>query len=335
MSLALYLSSMRSLAARFSNNSWVAVLFGLAVLNATKGIADGGLLSYRVLPSLIVIAALVTTPNCLQMARRTPAWLLAGGAVLTAYLLLWRMWSPAEASEPWQAFTAYLALLCIPALLAWKPFDILREQCVRPALHAAVLLIATGVVAQQYVADARQGTGLLWKPLDGDYRALYVDPATLQLRTWRVGGQRPFDVYRQAGDDPLKPRHLLLARAGHSAPAQFALAILSGRERAGPGVSRAVTPPWRLQASGLRTRRPDLRVVSLNASTAALTGAFNADGQLAQNNYYCLLHGLSAQLRAAGLDSFTLAPLRDQADLDSVLSGQVERTLSAGNLQAH
>jgi hypothetical protein len=45
--------------------------------------------------------------------------------------------------------------------------------------------------------------------------------------------------------------------------------------------------------------------------------------------------GLSAQLRAAGLASFTVAPLRDRADLDSLLSGTAERTLSAGNVQAH
>ena len=332
MALALYLGSLRGLTARFGNNAWVTVLYALAVLNAAKGVADGGLLSYRVLPSLIVIAALASTRDCRQMAQRTPAWLAGGGALLGAYLLLWRSLSPAEASEPCAAFFAYIALLSVPALLAWKPFDTLREQCVRPALHAAVLVVALSVVAQQYSADARDGTGLLWKPLPDGYRALYVDPDSLGTSAWDIGGQRPLDVYLRAGDDPLKPRHVLIIGSAQAPPAEFALAILGGSEGTAARTTLA-TPPWRLRASGIRTRRDDLRIVALSAATPALAGAFAAAGQLAQNNYYCLLHGLSAQLRAAGLASFTLAPLRDAADLDSVLHGAAERRLSAGNVR--
>jgi hypothetical protein len=332
-SLALYVNSLRGLAARFGNNVWVTILYALAVLNAAKGVADGGLLSYRVLPSLIVIAALVTTRNCRQMAQRTPAWLAGGGALLGAYLLLWRSLSPVDASEPFAAFFAYIALLSVPALLAWKPFDTLREQCVRPALHGAVLVVALSVVAQQYSSDAREGTGLLWKPLAQGYRALYVDPGSLATSTWDIGGQRPLDVYLRAGDDPLKPRHVLIIGRAQAPPAEFALAILGGSEGSAARNTLA-TPPWRLHASGIRTHRDDLRIISLSAATPALAGAFAAAGQLAQNNYYCLLHGLSAQLRAAGLGSFTLAPLRDEADLDSVLHGAAKRTLSAGNVRA-
>ena len=69
----------------------------------------------------------------------------------------------------------------------------------------------------------------------------------------------------------------------------------------------------------------DLRVLSVDAGRAPLEGAFAAEGQLARNNYYCLLHGLSLQLRTAGLASFTLMPLRDRVDLTRLLARRAAR----------
>ncbi|MFO1465982.1 MAG: hypothetical protein U1F35_06020 [Steroidobacteraceae bacterium] len=288
------------LARRFVSSRWLLLLAGLATLNAVKGIIDGGLLTYRALPSLLVLAALVTSPDITVLARRAPRWIGYGCLGLLAYALAWTALAPVDAQEPVTAFTDFLALLAIPVLLAWRA-SAPAARVVR-AVHAvrlAALLIAGLFVAGQYRDDATQGTGLLWRPLPSDYRAWLIDPRSRQPRELPAAGRRPFDVYRAAGADPLKPRHVMITRTPQ-APVQsrFAFAVLV---------------------------EEDLRVLSVDAGRAPLEGAFAAEGQLARNNYYCLLHGLSLQLRTAGLANFTLMPLRDRVDLTRLLARRAAR----------
>jgi len=309
VALLSYVVLLRRLATRFDSNPWVLILFGLAVLNAAKAIIDGGLLTYRVPPALIATAALAFSADLPSLRRRSAYWLGLGAVVLGLYAWLWMRLSPSDAWDPFIAFVQFGALLGIAAICA----DKIRSPLRVAGLAALLLIVAAG-----YGQDAMQGTGRLLSVLPGDYRAIVIDFATLQVQEFAVGGRRPLEIYRQFGDDPLKPKHVLLASATvGTAPATFPFAVLSGaaRDSSGPRIA-----PWRLRAASVQSRRPDLRLLAIDADTDLLRGGFVGSDYFARGNYYCLLHGFAAQLRAAGLQTFTMIPLRNHVDRDILMS---------------
>jgi hypothetical protein len=309
-----YLWVLPRVVARFESRLWTGVLFGVATLNAAKAVIDGGLLSYRSVPAMLFVAVLVLPVNRQQLRRQATWWLLGSIALLGVYMAIWQRLAPAESHEALQAFIEFLALLVLLAALANREF---------PARRLALGGLAV-VAAVAYAHTAVMGCGLLLRPLANDYRAVVVNLQTLTTHSEAVGGRRPLDIYRQWGDDPLKPRHVFILRSDtHQAAFPISLAVIAQLARRSSALHEAsANAPWAVHGMPDQAPRPGLRIVVLETGKA-LQGAFAAEGVLAQNNYYCLLHGFAAQLHAAGLQRFTFVPLRDRADRDALRAVRV------------
>ena len=197
-----YLWMLPRVAARFDSPPWAAVLFGVAVLNAAKAIIDGGLLSYRSVPALLVVAMFVWPASREQWRRRALPWSVGSLALLATYVAIWQRLAPADSHEALQAFVEFLALLALLAALAFRNF---------PARRVALAGLST-IVAMAYASSFVLGSGLLLQPLGAGYVAVVVDLPTLAAHTEPAAGRLPIDVYRQWGDDPLKPRHVFIMR---------------------------------------------------------------------------------------------------------------------------
>jgi len=306
-----YLWMLPRVAARFDSPPWAAVLFGVAVLNAAKAIIDGGLLSYRSVPALLVVAMFVWPASREQWRRRALPWSVGSLALLATYVAIWQRLAPADSHEALQAFVEFLALLALLAALAFRNF---------PARRVALAGLST-IVAMAYASSFVLGSGLLLQPLGAGYVAVVVDLPTLAAHTEPAAGRLPIDVYRQWGDDPLKPRHVfILRRRPGEQPLPLSFAVIAQAAGGTNAVGAAdASAPWAVRGMRADTQRANLRIVVLETGSS-LQGAFAAEGVLAQNNYYCLLHGFAAQLRSAGLERFAFVPLRDRADRDALLA---------------
>jgi hypothetical protein len=327
LSLLAYLWLLPRVVADFDGRIGVGLLFGIASLNAIKAIVDGGLLTYRCLPALLVAGCIALAPRRMALRQYTLAWSVAALLLGCFCVAGWLAPGSEGRTEALVATAEFVALLALVAALAWPGVAPDGSLRMRFGTGRSVLVAIAGVIViHGYLREAREGVGLLLAPLANDYRAVVFDPQTLATRSVPAGGRRPIDVYREFGDDPLKPRHVFLARGGggggEGERAAFPIAVLAERSVHGGDVASGA---WLLRAAGVRSVRTDLRVVIVDAATPTLQGSFAAEGMLAQNNYYCLLHGLAAQLHGAGLRQFAFVPLRDAADLRAVAGDPAPR----------
>ncbi|MFO1378026.1 MAG: hypothetical protein U1F14_13605 [Steroidobacteraceae bacterium] len=310
--LGAYLRLLPGVVARAGGSRWIAVLFALATLNAVKTIVDGGLLTYRCAPALFIAAALALNDGPASLRRRAPGLVAAFIALVAVYAIGWRSLAPEGSRESLHSFVLVIASLAVPALGAWASGATRGWRRVAPGIAALL-------VALFWVRDSAATLHALFTPLPAGATALHFDPRSLASEHRAIGGRSASDVYAALGEDPLKPRHVLLLGPEAVTPApRFPLLVIAR----GEGPHRAVAvPPWVVTQGATPSSRSDARLLVLGTTPGPVARAFSVEPFLQQNNYYVLLHGLAAELRAAGLRSFVFVPLRDAADLAALRPG--------------
>lgn len=283
------------------------LLFAFCALNSLKTIVDGGPLTYRFAPVLAVLLVMLPAlsnlgPRLGRAAALLALVLLAGSGALSLAL------AGPQAGEALSGLLVTLAVIGALSAWAWHP----AAPALRRLRTGATLLCASVIGAA--LASALIGTPLaMLAPLPDDTQATVCRPPGVDCVRHAVGGQRAFDVYRQAGDDPLKPRHTLLAKPQDDGVSRLLLAVVPLRlQPATPRPAAAVD----VQA---RQALPHGAGVLVEARSNTLPVIFNASaGPFTAANYHVFLHLAAATLRAQGPAEFIMAPVRGDADAQAL-----------------
>lgn len=281
----------------------LGLLFSFCALNAAKTIVDGGPLTYRFAP--VLAALLWWLPGMLGLARRWQRLALAAGlaALMVSAWLSWRLAGP-QAGEALEGAATTLAILGALAAWGWHPATAHGRR-----LRTAAAAVGLAGVMGSTAAALLGSPAALLLPLPDGMQATSCLPAQA-CRSLPVAGLRAFDVYRSLQDDPLKPRHTLLAHQRDvGAPSQLLMAIQPLRtEQAGR------LPGNPVQVDVLQAL-PGGAGVLVSARTDTLPRIFQASpGPFTAANYHVFLHLSAASLRAQGLVDMTMAPLRHHRD---------------------
>jgi len=304
LSLAAYFFLLPAILRRHRFHGLVFFLYVYASAGCLKTMVDGGPLTYRFLPSFLVLVAVCFARDLqhLQTAFRKQARLI--GLALVLYLLLWKALSPDDFLLTLGSFNFLLLFYLLLVLLLYPPPN--RRRWVRQAAVVACLGLVLAGYAFEYSVSLRP----FFARIDEHWTVARMDPVSLRLEdvTRESMGLRVHEVYRQYGNDPRKPRDLLVAGKGEPDCSGF-LFVLKPLEVAG---SVGGFPDSRLLR--VRDLRPSPVVagglqVSLEVRES-MPAIFCAEGDaLTRNNYYCCLHLIGAFLGRAGLPEFVLFPV--------------------------
>lgn len=274
----------------------VTAMLAACSLIAVKAIADGGLLTYGVGPAMAVIAFVLAPELGL---RRGPRLALLLGAGVLAHVALWagaRSQGQFEALASWAGLVGALAALSALAG-PWRRRPAARAVAWAAGLPFLLLSLGGALLA---------GPGRLQAPLPAGTRATVCDLQTLACTSRSVQGESALQVYADAGDDPLKPRRVLIWRQGLDDPGSGVVSLLAV-------VRPMAFGPQRADAAKLLEVRPLRRVTGtdnlwLGLRSQALPRV-HADppAPFGDHNHAVLQHLIAAQLRAQGLHGFTLA----------------------------
>lgn len=279
------------------------LLFAFCALNGIKTIADGGPLTYRFAPVLAVLLWLL--PATLRMgvlARR--GGLAAAGAVLLLSGGVSVALAGPQVDEMLHGLAATLAVLGALAAWAWRP-----ARSSGQGLRGTLLLGCTlGVLASLGASLIATPLALL-APLPDGMRATVCRREVSGCVRSSVAGQRAFDVYRQAGDDPLKPRHTLLSTGPDADRSRLLFAVHPIDTRPPEALRHH---PVSVQPHGALPGGSGVLVEALSTTLPTVFDA--APSAFSSANYYVFLHLAAAELRAQGLAAFLLAPLRSESD---------------------
>lgn len=283
-----------------------ALLFGFCALSCIKTIADGGPLTYRFVPAAAVLCLLLgSLAGWPGPVLRRLAW--GGVLAVAAYLGLWATLSPEPGVSALTGMGFSLAVMAGLGLCLQRPHSPAR-RAMRPML--VFVCASMGVVG---VASSLLGTAAtLLLPLDSEMRAVVcrADACVQQ----DAGGRTAFEVYRQAGDDPLKPRHTFIAPLSSFGPTVRLVSVVRPLTTRTPA-ARPAAPVQALPIEQL----PGAANVLVELTAAGLPQVFGGTPHAFGNrNYHVFLHRAAATLRAQGLQGFVLSPLRDPADLHAL-----------------
>lgn len=262
-----------------------------------KTLLDGGVLSYRVPPSLLLLGSLLRAPDRAGLARfwRGPGWKIAL-ALLAAYLALWLRLS---AERPIPSLGGLLFTLGFYGLLlAW--------------LIASLRPLA-GLLAGLYLGfnlwvDARLNLLPYLEMAGPEHRMVLLDalgrPTPVDLEG--MGGRPLVEVYARLGEDPLKPRRLLVWREAAAGSRELDCAI-QPLSLAGAGGRLESTPA--LELTGARPLADGRLLLGLATPPGLAPILVRGEGDaLSRANYYVYLHQLDGILRRAGWREYILIP---------------------------
>lgn len=278
------------------------VFFAFCAWSCIKTSLDGGPLTYRFGPALFgLVFMLLLLGDAPQAWRR--GLLRAALPAGLGYLAWWTAFVDEPGSEAIGGFGSTLALLALLGAWAWRAQDGRQRWTRRLVIGAAGLAVAGSVFASLV-----SNLGALLLPLPVAAHATACDLKALTCRSWPVGGSTALDVYRQAGDDALKPRHTMIAETPGTTENRLALVVhplRTGAAQPATGLIRVHTVAS-LPGSGN---------VAIELHTTSLPRVFGPQPTpLSSRNYHVFLHLSAAQLRAQGLQGFVMAPLRHAAD---------------------
>jgi hypothetical protein len=177
------------------------------------------------------------------------------------------------------------------------------------ALRPLLLFVCASIVVVSLAASLLGTVAALLLPLDAGMRAV-VCRAQACVRQ-DVTGQSAFEVYRRAGDDPLKPQHTFIAPgASFGAPVRLAVVVRPLQTQVAD--SRPAAP---VRAEPVEQLAGAANVL-VELTAAELPQIFGGTPHpFGNRNYHVFLHRAAATLRSQGLATFVLSPLRDDADL--------------------
>ncbi|MBC7779248.1 MAG: hypothetical protein H7125_04010 [Proteobacteria bacterium] len=334
------LVALPSIADRYRWHPVALALYGFAAMNCLKTVVDGGLLTYRLPPSALVLTLLVTARDREDLVLLARRYGLAALCALVAYVAAWAAISQDGLGAAFSGFLG-VSLLYAFGLLCWA----FRNE-VRAAVRWTALAVTAGYLGLGYLQDASSGIGLLLRALPDDARVVVIDPVERGAHdaSAAVRGQTPLAIYRRFGDDPMKPKRVLidprpvpLQTRGATAPERdfaFALRVIEGggepaRDRPdAPGPPAALdakpTPSiYQLWGATRSANRINTAVFVFRTASSEIPGFYAADSnQLGHNNFYVHLHQVAATLRAQGLEEFVLMPLHTTRDRDLFIAAR-------------
>lgn len=327
--LAAALAAAPGIARRHDWHPAAIALFAFAALNCLKTVVDGGALADRLPPSLLMLALMACARDTTHLRTLVRRHGLPAAGLLAAFAWAWT----AVARDGWSvAIPGFVTLIVLYGLglLCWA----FREQA-RAGVRFAALAVGLGYLGQGYLADAISGIGMLLRPLPAQARIVVVDAEGRVARdaSEAMRGATPLAVYRRFGDDPMKPRRVLIEADPPASEAAAALGDAAagrpGREFAfalrfinGQPAAAAATPGglYSLLSAVRVTDRTNTAVFLFRTASPRIPPFFSgASTELGRNNFYVHLHLVTAALRAQGLDEFVLMPLIDPADRDLFL----------------
>lgn len=282
----------------------MTLLYVYCAFNCVKVIADGGPLTYRFLPVLIVLACILAATTGVRR-ERIVAMACSGLVLLVLYVAFWAAVSQDPGGSAIGDFGETAATIALLLALAWRPATPVQRLVRRATAGITAVAVAVGVVISLATTPL-----LLLVPLDAAARVAVCDLQSLACLQRSVAGERPIDVYRDAGDDALKPHRTMIFRAGDEGPSRLLLVVHPLRTTAARPVTGGAVAVRPMQA----TARPGGVLVEA-AAGADLPRLFGSGpAPFTNSNYYVFLHLIAARLRSQGLVDFAAVPLRDPAD---------------------
>jgi len=285
------------LMARLDWHPAAVILYLVTSSLCLKTLLDGGPLSYRVPPSALLLASLLLTTNRehLQGFWCGPGWKLA--FVLTAaYLLLWMQLS---AERPIPSIGGLLFTLGVYGLLLVWLIGRLRWMLAMPLLLYLGLNIWVDARLNLLPYLERFGPQHRVAVLQADGGINLPTPALLQGIALR-------DVYARLGEDPLKPRRVLIWRqhetGSHNLESVVQLLALAGR-------TGKLIPAAGLKLSNIRLVGPGRLSLRVTAPAQLAPILIHGEGDvLSRANYYVYLHALNGLLLRAGWHEYIMIP---------------------------
>jgi len=285
------------LMARLDWHPAAVILYLVTSSLCLKTLLDGGPLSYRVPPSALLLASLLLTTNRehLQGFWCGPGWKLA--FVLTAaYLLLWMQLS---AERPIPSIGGLLFTLGVYGLLLVWLIGRLRWMLAMPLLLYLGLNIWVDARLNLLPYLERFGPQHRVAVLQADGGITLPTPALLQGIALR-------DVYARLGEDPLKPRRVLIWRqhetGSHNLESVVQLLALAGR-------TGKLIPAAGLKLSTIRLVGPGRLSLRVTAPAQLAPILIHGEGDvLSRANYYVYLHALNGLLLRAGWHEYIMIP---------------------------
>lgn len=285
------------LMARLDWHPAAVILYLVTSSLCLKTLLDGGPLSYRVPPSALLLASLLLTTSREHLQRfwRGPGWKLA--FVLTAaYLLLWMQLS---AERPIPSIGGLLFTLGIyGCLLVWL-IGRIRWLLALPLLLYLGLNVWVDARLNLLPYLERFGPQHRVAVLQADGGITLPTPSLYQGVALR-------EVYARLGEDPLKPRRVLIWRqhetGSHDLESVVQLIGLAGR-------TGKLIPVAGLRLSDIRLVGPERLGFRMTAPEQLAPILIHGEGDvLSRANYYVYLHALNGLLLRAGWHEYIMIP---------------------------
>lgn len=282
---------------RYQSSGTVFLLYIIAGAMCLKTMVDGGPLTYRFAPSMLILSSLALSRNRESLSAfwqgRGLAWSVAACLPL---MVLW-VW---VGGESWPSSIGPFMVLCALytlLLLRLRP----RRGWFGKAATVGMLVYLVVFAAAQYMINLRP----LLLPVDESLRVTVVDLESFTARdvTMQSMGLPVYQVYESNGNSVFKPESVFFWRQGDQGigEAAFLAQIMETHGPAGRFPAQdllSLKPVAVRQGAFLFTAmaRPPMPPL-LSASLATV---------LTRNNYYCTIHLLGNLLHASGLREFVL-----------------------------
>jgi len=282
----------------YGHRPTLVVLFFVSAATATKSIFDGGLLAFAVPPSILLLATFVACPDDRAWSRfwMQKGWMVALG-LLVGYGSLW----------------IYLSTEAAPQVGAWLFLVVVMLLLMTPSWRgrwawASRLTLLTYLWGNAYL-DSNANLMPLLSAVGPGHRAAVFDPAgaahAKAIAPWH--GQPVFKLYLALGDDPWKPRKVLIWEAPAPGLQQMAVSVhlLDIARQQGQLLP---TPSLRLSHIAPAGKEWIDMVFQSTADGLPPLLPFGMASVLSRNNYYVWLYQTDLLLRRAGWTSYILLP---------------------------
>lgn len=305
LALGLFFCYLPQVLHRYQYNIPIFLLFFFSFSGCLKSMVDGGPLTYRFFPSLIVFMSLVTAKNTEDLLRQ---WRGRWGGIFIITILplivLWQYLSPEQGTTALAPFLFLCVTFFLLLLLAKPKKKRLTRWMV--ALAACFLLLSIGV--EFLLFDAT-----FFRTIDTTYQLTKVDFTTFTAMDVSTDcqGLKVYEAYLKYDNDPLKPKSLFIQNLNSGDPGLRSMSLLV-KPLAYFGDSGSL--PQQELLSFQRTENAESMAGAIHfdvIATSMMPPIFSSTYAtlLSRNNHYCYLHLLGNLFTASGFKEFILVPL--------------------------